>query len=133
MLTSSYVELIVLASPMANNTYYKKTKNDIIAIQIAYAKKIIKNGDKVLILTNSQLYDQYAHQLGADKVLIFPMQDIWMRDFTLANPVKPIMFHYTAAGQGGGKTDKIQSDDVQDDFYILDKKANLSFKSSNHS
>ena len=66
-------------------------------------KKIIKNGDNVVVLTDKGLYPDYVKALGNKHVAIAPMHDIWMRDFTSANPAQPVMFRYTAAGQGGAK------------------------------
>lgn len=126
---SSLKELIVLASPNERDNYYKKVLNNIIDFQIEYGKKIQESGDNVLILSTHKLFNRYAEVLGKNSVLISPMQDIWMRDFTLTNPENPIMFRYTAAGQGGNnKKAQIISDEVQDQFYKLTKKAKLQFK-----
>ena len=61
---------------------------------------------------------------GRDKVLIVPMPDIWMRDFGTANAVQPVMFRYTAAGQGGKQED---ADTVQEKIAMLAEEAGLSF------
>jgi agmatine/peptidylarginine deiminase len=53
------------------------------------------------------------------------MLDIWMRDFTLANAVDPVMFRYSAAGQGG---DQGGADYVQDVFAGLAEKAGIAFR-----
>ena len=55
------------------------------------------------------------------------MQDIWMRDFSSANPDQPTLFRYTAAGQGGTKKAQAISDDVQSDFKLYSQKAGLKF------
>ncbi len=120
-------ELIVLASPQSEDTYYAKMVDDIFDFHINYAKQIIKNGDKVLILTDKYLYPDYVKAIGQNHVVIAPMQDIWMRDFSSANPDQPTLFRYTAAGQGGTKKAQAISDDVQSDFKLYSQKAGLKF------
>ncbi|WP_201258114.1 hypothetical protein [Piscirickettsia litoralis] len=127
MTGTSAAELIVLASPPKIDSYYEKVQDKIIDFQINYARQIIKNGDNVLILSTKKLYNEYADALGNKRVIISPMWDIWMRDFTLANPESPVMFRYTAAGQGGGKEGQTQSDEVQSIFYQLAKKSRTQF------
>ncbi len=124
-LFSGSAELIVLASPPTHvDEYYSEVANNIIDFQVDYAKSIEKQGDKVLILTNDEFYDYYVTHLGNDKVALFPMSDIWMRDFTLSNATKPVMFRYSTAGQGNNQID---ADIVQKEFAILAEEANLSF------
>lgn len=120
-------ELIVLASPQSHDKYYSKVIDDIFDFHVDYAKKIIQHGDNVVILTDQQLYPDYVKALGKQHVAIAPMQDIWMRDFSSANPNQPILFRYTAAGQGGGKKAQAISDDVQADFKAYSQKAGLQF------
>ncbi len=43
-------ELIVLASPQSNDAYYAKMIDDIFDFHVDYAKKIIKNGDNIVVL-----------------------------------------------------------------------------------
>lgn len=130
MMSPSVAELIVLASPPEQDTYYADMQDNILDFQINYAQKIIKHGDEVLILSTQTFYQDYVDALGEQRVMIAPMLDIWMRDFTLVNPNKPVMFRYTAAGQGDGKEGQVQADEVQDVFYRLVKQAGLHFKSS---
>lgn len=73
-------ELIVLASPQSNDAYYAKMIDDIFDFHVDYAKKIIKNGDNVVVLTDKGLYPDYVKALGTKHVAIAPMHDIWMRD-----------------------------------------------------
>ncbi|GGG04903.1 MULTISPECIES: agmatine deiminase family protein [Cysteiniphilum] len=122
-------ELIVLAAPTTK--YYEKVENDIIDFQTRYAEKIIDNGDKVIILSDQKNYSKYAKAIDVSNILLCPMKDIWMRDFTLVNPINPLIFRYTAAGQGGGKKGQYLADEVQNDFYGLVKDANLSFVETN--
>lgn len=99
-------ELIVLASPPGGGDgYYAQYEDNIVEFHLQFARKILANGDDVLILSHAAFYDDYVDQLGADKVLLAPMPDIWMRDFTVANPVNPVMFRYSAAGQGGNQSE----------------------------
>ncbi len=127
---TTQAELIVLASPQSHDAYYAKVIDDIFDFHIDYAKKIIKNGDNVVILTDQYLYPEYVKALGKKHVAITPMQDIWMRDFTSANPAQPVMFRYTAAGQGGGKKGQAISDEVQNEFKYYSQKAGLQFTQS---
>lgn len=123
-------ELIVLASPQSDDPYYAEMIDDIFEFHVDYAKKIIKNGDKVVILTDKELYPDYVKELGEDHVAIAPMQDIWMRDFTSANPAQPVLFRYTAAGQGGSKKGQSISDEVQAEFKYYGKKAGLQYRTT---
>lgn len=120
-------ELIVLASPQSDDAYYAEMIDDIFEFHVDYAKKIIKNGDNVVILTDKELYPDYVKELGEDHVAIAPMQDIWMRDFTSANPAQPVLFRYTAAGQGGSKKGQSISDQVQAEFKYYGQKAGLKY------
>jgi len=125
MTTSAKAELIVLASPPTHqDAYYKEVANDIFDFHVAYAQAIEKHGDDVLILSNEDFYDDYVKSLGADKVILTPMPDIWMRDFTVLNAVKPVMFRYSAAGQGNNQDD---ADAVQEEFAELAEGAGLLF------
>lgn len=55
------------------------------------------------------------------------MFDIWMRDFGLSNADNPIMFRYTAEGQGRGKKGQGDADAVQDHLAVVTEEANLVF------
>ena len=57
-------ELIVLASPQSNDAYYAKMIDDIFDFHVDYAKKIIKNGDNVVVLTDKGLYPRLCQSLG---------------------------------------------------------------------
>jgi len=127
--TPAKAELIVLAAPPTHlDTYYSQIADDIIDFQVAYARKIEKSGDDVLILSNDEFYDFYAKELGADKVILAPMPDIWMRDFTMLNTVNPVMFRYSAAGQGNNQND---ADAVQEEFAELAIEAGIAFSETN--
>lgn len=107
-------ELIVLAAPPSHlDSYYQDVAEDIVAFHVAYAREIERRGDRVVILSNDDFYDAYASALGAEKLLRTPMADIWMRDFTVQNTDGPVMFRYSAAGQGGRQAD---ADAVQEEF-----------------
>lgn len=126
----SFAELIVLASP-PNDSYYKPFHNKIINFQVDYAKKVISNGDDVLILSSEKSYKTYAKEVGAKHVLIYPMDDIWMRDFTLTNPSgEAIVFRYTAEAQGGYDNAQQVADQVQETFLSLANEAGLRYKST---
>jgi len=129
-MTVSDKELIILAAPPASDDYYADVASDIRAFHIAYAKAIIEAGDDVLILAPQSSVKAYAEQVGDAHVLQAPQQDIWMRDFALANPAVPIMFRYTAAGQGSGRKGQAEADYVQDVFAGLTERAGLSYQES---
>ena len=119
-------ELIVLASALHKSTYYEDVRSEIMEFHIEYAKKISQS-DNVLIFTDKHQYPEYVKYLGKEKVIIAPMLDIWMRDFTLSNTTNPIMFRYTPEGQGGGKKAQSRSDAVQEQFAEIITDAGLSF------
>ena len=121
-------ELIVLAAPVTGDPYYADVADQIFAFHIGYAKLIQASGDRVLILTDRQAYGRYAAALGDDAVAVAPMADIWARDFGLTNPAAPVMFRYTAAGQGGGARGQEDADIVQDDLAALADDAGLVFE-----
>jgi len=112
-ITGGEKELIVLAAPPDGDDYYADVRGDIYDFHISYARQIATR-DNVLILSGSEDYDAYVRDLGADKVLNVEMQDIWMRDFSPLNAINPVMFRYTAAGQGGGREGQAEADYVQE-------------------
>jgi agmatine deiminase len=122
-------ELIILATPQGNDPYYRDVADDIFAFHTAYARQIIPFDD-VLILTDAARYDDYAKALGAEHVVIAPVDDIWMRDFSLSNLLSPIMFRYSAAGQGGGRKGQDNADAVQESLAEIMEQAGLSFAES---
>lgn len=123
-------ELIVLAAPITGDTYYVEVADAIFDFHVAYANNI-SHHDQVLVLTDAGAYPRYAEALGEDKVLIAPMTDIWARDFGSANPKQPILFRYTAAGQGGGRTGQEDADAVQDTLAELATDADLTIQATN--
>ena len=126
---SNNKHLIVLASPQYNDTYYADVIDDIFDFHIAYANQI-EGRDKILILTDDAMYPRYVEALGDDRVMIAPMDDIWMRDFSLSNAANPVMFRYTAAGQGGGPKGQRDADDVQETLATIMEQAGLTFRES---
>lgn len=127
MTTPARAELIVLAAPITGDAYYAEVADAIFEFHVAYANAISPH-DKVLVLTDAGAYERYAHALGADKVLIAPMSDIWVRDFGSANPEQPTFFRYTAAGQGGGRTGQEDADAVQDTLAEMATEAGLTIQ-----
>lgn len=126
MIAPTKTELIVLAAPLTSDRYYDDVRDQIFDFHIEYASRI-SDRDNVLIFTDEGSYDRYADALGVDKVVVAPVDDIWMRDFATSNPSKPIMFRYTAAGQGGGPAGQHASDDVQGQFAEIINAADLDF------
>ncbi len=117
-------ELIVLAAPASDDDYYAVVRNDIFNFHIAYAKQIMKHDD-VLVLVDEDAYQRYAEALGEKYVSVAGMADIWARDYASANPNRPVLFRYTAAGQGGGKQGQAEADSVQKLFTSAIVKARL--------
>jgi len=124
MTSPARAELIVLAAPITGDPYYAEVADAIFDFHVAYANSVSQH-DQVLILTEASAYARYAEALGADKVLIAPMSDIWARDFGSSNPEQATLFRYTAAGQGGGRTGQEDADAVQDSLVELSDKAGL--------
>ena len=120
-------ELIVLAAPPRGDEYYQKVAGDIFDFHIAYARQILAAGDDVLILASADSYAGYVDVLGKKHVAPQEMQDIWARDFSPSNAASPVMFRYTAAGQGGGRKGQSDADFVQNKLAKLATKAGLKF------
>lgn len=118
-------ELIVLASPLSDDPYYQDVRQAIFDFHIEFAKQISSH-DRYLILTDNASAPAYISALGEQHVVIAPMQDIWMRDFSLSNPTGPVMFRYTAAAQD----DQASADEVQDSFFRIIRKTGLAFSES---
>ncbi|WP_209348019.1 agmatine deiminase family protein [Pontixanthobacter sp. CEM42] len=126
---NSEKELIVLAGPPSVDDYYSDIKDELRDFHIAYAKQVAERDD-VLVLVAEQDRAAYADALGEEHVVIAPQLDIWMRDFTLSSATSPMMFRYTAAGQGGGRNGQKTADEVQEDFAELIEEAGVKFAES---
>jgi len=123
-------ELIVLAAPRSDDPYYRDVADDILAFHAAFAEAIIENGDDVLIFVDEAAFKRYADKIPKDRLVVAPMDDIWMRDFSLANPQAPVMFRYTAEGQGGGRRGQRDADTVQERLAAFLEEAGLDFAES---
>jgi agmatine/peptidylarginine deiminase len=119
-------ELIVLAAPRADDDYYAEVADEIFEFHVAYARAIAAHDD-VLVLTDEASYADYAAALGPEHVAVAPADDIWMRDFSPSNAAAPVMFRYTAAGQGG---DPKAADAVQEGLAEILAEAGLRFRES---
>ncbi len=122
-------ELIVLAAPRAGDAYYAEVADDIFDFHVAYARAAAGRDD-VLILTDEESYTDYIAELGAGRVAVAPMDDIWMRDFSPSNAERPVLFRYTAAGQGGDTDGQSDADAVQRRLAKVIKKAGLTIRVS---
>ena len=122
-------ELIVLAGPPETGDYYRGIESRIRDFHISYAKQVAKH-DEVLVLVAEADRAAYVEALGESRLIVAAQLDIWMRDFTLLNAVSPVMFRYTAAGQGGGRKGQRAADEVQEDFAALLEKAGVEFSES---
>ena len=127
--STGQAELIVLASPRDGDPYYAKVAESTFDFHVAYARQVAGH-DRVLILADRASYRRYADALGENGVALAPMADIWTRDFGLSNAANPILFRYTAAGQGGGARGQREADSVQGDLASLAKAAGLEFQRS---
>ena len=123
-------ELIVLAAPASDDPYYAGVADAIFDFHVAFAQQI-EGRDDLIVLTDRKSSARYVAALGKSRVRVLPMADIWMRDFTLSNASEPVMFRYTAAGQGAGKRGQHEADAVQDQFAALAESAGLSFGETN--
>lgn len=122
-------ELIVLAAPRTGDAYYAAVADKIFRFHVAYARQI-EGRDDVLVLTDAAAYPRYVAALGAARVAVAPMDDIWMRDFSLSNAASPVMFRYTAAGQGGGRNGQAEADHVQEALAAVIDAAGLAYRKS---
>lgn len=120
-------QLIVISAPSANNKYYSDVYEKIIDFNIAYAKSIMDK-DNVVVLGDEKAIKLLEKELPQDILLEAKMRDIWLRDFTTINPNEPIMFRYTAAGQGGNQRD---ADWVQDRFIRFTDKLGIEYDYTN--
>ncbi|MBL4617783.1 MAG: agmatine deiminase family protein [Robiginitomaculum sp.] len=122
-------ELIILMSPKKGDTYYADMAEEILRFQLVFAQQIAAH-DRVLVLTDQKNYSYFADSLGEQRVLISPQDDIWARDFSPSNTTDPVMFRYTAAGQGGGGIGQVDADSVQAVFESFVTTAGLRFAKS---
>ena len=122
-------ELIILAPPPDGDEYYADVLDDIFDFHVAYARKILKHDD-VIILSGKDFYADYVAELGAKHVAPVEMQDIWMRDFSPLNAAAPVMMRYSAEGQGGGRKGQSDADAVQEVLAEAVESAGLSFTES---
>ena len=118
--------LIVLAAPAADDTYYRAWRRDVLDFQVAYAKAILGR-DNVVILCDRPTLAELAGELPDDVLLVGPMRDVWMRDFTPVLPARPVLFRYSAAAQAGKQLD---ADWVQAGFTRYAKFCGLEFRRS---
>lgn len=122
-------ELIVVAAPRGGDPYYAEVADGIFDFHVAYARQVAGRDD-LLVLADADSYESYVAALGADRVVIVPQDDIWMRDFSLSNAAGPLMFRYTAAGQGGGGRGQADADAVQETLAETMVDAGLDFGES---
>ena len=116
--------LIVLAAPAADDAYYRAYRRDILDFQVAYAKSILGR-DNVVVLCDRPTLAELAGELPDDVLLVGPMRDVWMRDFTPVMPARPVLFRYSAAAQAGKQLD---ADWVQAGFTRYAKYCGLEFR-----
>ena len=118
--------LIVLAAPAAADAYYRASRRDVLDFQVAYAKSILGR-DNVVVLCDRPTLAELAGELPDDVLLVGPMRDVWMRDFTPVLPARPELFRYSAAAQAGKQLD---ADWVQAGFARYAKFRGLEFRRS---
>ena len=118
--------LIVLAPPAIDNRYYKDVYDQILAFDIAYAKRIIGK-DNVVIIADAATKKYLEQHLPKDILIEHKLEDIWLRDCSMVNPAQPLQFRYAAAAQGGVQAD---ADYVQNQFNQFAKKHDIQFKRS---
>ncbi len=123
---SAIADLIVLAAPGTGDAYYADVADAIFGFHVEFANRI-GGDDRVLVLTDEGAFGRYADALGADKVARAAMADIWVRDFGAAVPDAPVMFRYTAAGQGRGRRGQAYADAVQEQLVAVLETAGLRF------
>ncbi|MEM6638989.1 MAG: agmatine deiminase family protein [Pseudomonadota bacterium] len=122
-------ELIVLFAPRSDDEYYRTQRADIVRFQIDYARAISAHDD-VLVFTDAASFGDYTASLGESRVVIAPQEDIWARDVGLASVLRPVLFRYTAAGQGGGANGAADARYVQSALRRVIDEAGLSYAAS---
>ncbi|WP_366145043.1 agmatine deiminase family protein [Maricaulis sp.] len=122
-------ELIVVAAPRYGDPYYADVAAGIFEFHVAYAQAVQVHDD-FLVLADARSAPAYIAALGPERVAIAPQDDIWMRDFSLSNANAPVMFRYTAEGQGGGRDGQDEADHVQEELAGLMQAAGLDFTES---
>ena len=122
-------ELIILAAPVTDDPYYAEVADSIFDFHVRFARAA-EGRDNVLILTDEAGAEAYRQALGENRVLVAPQLDIWTRDYAFSNSAEPVLFRYTAAGQGGGRSGQTEADGVQDVFADLAEAAGLNFLES---
>lgn len=124
--TDSGRTLIVLAAPAVDDDYYRARRRDVLDFQVAYAKAILGR-DNVVVLCDRPTLAELAGELPDDVLLVGPMRDVWMRDFTPVLPARPVLFRYSAAAQAG---QQLEADWVQAGFTRYATSTGLEFRRS---
>ena len=99
--------LLVLSAPSIHDPYYKSAFQRIVDFQINYAKSILGN-DNVVILVDEDTKPYFTGKVPEDILLVDDVRDIWMRDFTTVNPIKPVQFTYTWASMSEKQSKAVQ-------------------------
>lgn len=120
-------DLIVLAAPPSTSAYYQDVMPAILEFHTGFSAAVTAP-DKLLILVDDDQYAVYKEAVGADRLVRAPVEDIWTRDFGTVEPGEPVMFRYTAAGQGGGRKGQQDADAVQEGLAGLLEQAGLAFR-----
>lgn len=99
--------LLVLSAPSIHDLYYKPAFQRIVDFQINYAQSILGN-DNVVILVDEDTKPYFTGKVPEDILLVDDVRDIWMRDFTTVNPIKPVQFIYTWASMSEKQSKAVQ-------------------------
>ena len=125
--TTEDAMLIVLNVPSIDDEYYAEVFDDIIDFQANYSRLIRKNKDLVIVICDERTMPIIEHRFSDGVLIEATISDIWMRDFSTANPFWPVQFRYSPAAQGGSETDAYF---VQDEFNLFAKSHNLDYSRS---
>ena len=125
-------ELIVLVAPTATDDYYFPVAAEVQDFQVGFAEAIAAAGDTFLIFADAIVAPKYRSALsdGAlarGRVVTEGLREPWARDLSPANPEKPVLFRYTAAGQGGGPGSQRHADSLQREFKQFLRRAGVPF------
>mmetsp|Transcript_32138 Transcript_32138/g.73544 ORF Transcript_32138/g.73544 Transcript_32138/m.73544 type:complete len:324 (-) Transcript_32138:344-1315(-) len=120
-------QLIVLAAPLHGvDKIYDRFYDQIIKFQADFSKIIANAGDRVLVLADHRAEKRLLqHGVPLEHILLKPMEDIWMRDFTVVEPNNPSQFLYTPQAQDGKAR---WARKVQSAFNTLADKVGLEFR-----
>jgi agmatine/peptidylarginine deiminase len=106
--------LVLMAAPSLNDPFYANYFNDLVDFQVDLINSIVTASDNVVIVVDLDTVKYYSGRIADDCILVDTLDDIWIRDYGLVNPVRPTRFVYTPAAASKNETKRVQNS--YDDF-----------------